>query len=91
MRMKEGFAKCKVGDDYLVVTTGELSKTSNVMIKMNETSNEIWDLIEKGLSAEKIAEALQKQYGISFDKALADTNALIDNMTKAGIFEEEEQ
>lgn len=87
MKIKKGFVKRKIQDEYLVVTTGELSKTSGIMIQMNETSSEIWDMIEKGWDAEKIAKKLSEKYELPYDKAKQDTDGLIAQMSEAGIFE----
>ncbi|MBR3149413.1 MAG: PqqD family protein [Eubacterium sp.] len=87
MKIKDGFVKCKVGEDYLVVTTGNLSKENNIMIELNETSSDIWDCIVKGMDVEQIANKLSEKYEIPFDKAKADTEKLIENMKNAGIFE----
>lgn len=87
MKIKDGFVKRRIGGKYLVVTTGELAKTSNIMIEMNETSSEIWDMISKGLSPSEIASSLKDKYDITLEKATEDTNKLIDAMKNAGIFE----
>ena len=89
MRIKNGFMKRKIGDKYLVVTTGELSRKENMFIEMNETSSEIWDLISKGCNSEEIAQALCEKYKIDREKAQADVNKLITSMKEAGVFEDE--
>ena len=89
MKIKEGFAKRKIGSRYIVVTTGQLSKELNIIIEMNDTSSDIWDYIEKGMDVDSIAEALSEKYGISFEKAKSDTQKLISQMQQAGIFESE--
>ena len=90
MKIKKGFMKRKIGDKYLVVTTGELSRRENMFIELNETSNDIWDYIEKGYDAEKIAAKLSKKYPVTPDKALQDTQKLIESMRSAGVLEETE-
>ncbi len=87
MKIKDGFVKCKVGEKYLVVTTGALSAENNIMIELNETSSEIWDFISQGLSADEIAKKISEEYGISLEKAENDVNKLIDNMAQAGVLE----
>ena len=89
MKIKKGFAKRKIGERYVVVTTGELSKKLNIIIEMNDTSSDIWDYIEKGMSENEIAQALCDKYNISIEKAKADTLSLIEKMKETGIFEEE--
>ena len=87
VKIKKGFVKCKVGDSFLVVTTGDLGKENNIMIELNETSSYIWDFVADGLNAEQIADKLVEMYGITPEKAKQDTEKIIGNMTAAGVFE----
>ena len=88
MKIKKGFAKRKIGARYVVVTTGELSREMNIIIEMNETSSDIWDMLDKGMSAEETAKALSEKYGVDYEKALSDTEKLISQMKETGIFED---
>lgn len=87
MKIKEGFIKRKIGDKFLVVTTGELSKSLNMMIELNETSSDIWDCVASGLSSDEIVKMLIKKYGISQEKANADVESVITQMKNANVFE----
>lgn len=87
MKIKKGFMKRKIGDKFLVVTTGELSREQNMFIEMNDTSSYIWDLIEKGVSEKDIPMRLCKRYSVPLKKAEEDTQNLISKMKEAGIFE----
>ncbi len=88
MKIKKGFAKRKIGARYVVVTTGELSREMNIIIEMNETSSEIWDMLDKGMSVEETAKALSEKYGIDYEKALSDIEKLIEQMKETGVFED---
>lgn len=88
MKIKKGFAKRKIGNRYIVVATGELSKEMNVVIEMNDTSSDIWDYIEQGKNIDEIALSLSEKYGIAIEKAKADAEKLIEQMSAAGIFED---
>ena len=88
MKIKKGFAKRKIGSRYVVVATGELAKEMNIIIEMNETSSDIWDFIEKGMSDGEIAFALSEKYEIPLEKANFDVLSLIEKMKEAGIFED---
>ncbi len=87
MKIKKGFMKRKIGDKYLVVTTGELSRESSMFIELNETSGDIWDYIEKGLDENEIAKKLGEKYNVDEGRALIDVKKLIASMSEAGIFE----
>ena len=88
MKIKKGFAKRKIGTRYVVVATGELSKKMNIIIEMNETSSDIWDLIEKGCQAEEVAKNLAEKYEIPYEKAFEDTQKIINQMKETGVFED---
>lgn len=87
MKIKKGFVKCKATDHWVVVSTGELSKTFSAMIQLNDTASEIWDGIEKGLSAEEITSLFVSEYGISEEKARESVDRIIVQMTESGILE----
>ena len=88
MKIKKGFAKRKIGSRYVVVTTGELSREMKIIIEMNETSSDIWDMLEKGMSISETAAALSEKYGVDYEKALSDTEKLVEKMQETGIFED---
>ena len=88
MKIKKCFVKRKVGDKYLVVTTGKAAGEQSMFIELNETSSYIWDMIEKGYDEDKMAFNLCKMYSIPREKALGDIRKLVASMQEAGIFEE---
>ncbi len=88
MKIKKSFVKRKIGDKYLVVTTGEAALQSNMFIELNETSSDIWDYIQKGYDVHTIAEKLSKKYAVTYEKAQSDVEKLIAAMKAEGIFEE---
>ena len=87
MKIKKGFMKRKIGDKYLVVTTGELSRTDNMFIELNETASDIWDMLDKEYDRDKIIEKLSKKYDVSEERVKGDVEKLIKSMQDAGIFE----
>ncbi|MBQ9513824.1 MAG: PqqD family protein [Clostridia bacterium] len=88
MKIKEGFIKRKVVGKWVVVPTEKLSKQYNGIIELNDTANEIWEGIEKGLSAEEIATAIVEDFEVSYENALQDIHQMIEKMVKEGIIEE---
>ena len=91
MKIKKGFMKRKIGEKYLVVATGALSREANMFIELNETSADIWDRIAAGCTAEETAQRLSDKYDVSYDKALADVKKQLAAMEDAGIFEEQSE
>ena len=87
VKIKKGFLKRKIGDKYLVVTTGELSRKGNMFIELNDTASDIWDMLEKGYDRDKIISKLCKKYDAPEEKIQQDVDRLIASMKNAGVFE----
>ncbi len=58
MKIKEGFILRDVADKTFVVAVGELSKTFNGIITLNETGKLIWQLLSTETTEEEIVERL---------------------------------
>ena len=54
MKIKEGFVLRDIGNQTVVVATGEASQDFYGMIKLNQTGKIIWEGISDGLSEELI-------------------------------------
>lgn len=84
MRIKEGFVLRQVAGQTMVIATGEASKDFHGIIKLNATGKEIWQGLTDGLSKEQIIEKIVAQYEVEVEKATADVEAMIKQMTEAG-------
>ncbi len=89
MKIKKGFVMQKIGDTTVVVSTGELSREFHGMIELNQTAADIWNYFAEGLTLDEAAKKFSEEYGISLEKATADTARIADKMLKAGVFEDE--
>ncbi len=87
MKIKKGFLKRKIGEKFLVISTEKVNG-NNMFIELNDTSSDIWDMLEKGYDTDKIAQKLAKKYNVSQEKALADTQSLLSQMKAAGVLED---
>ena len=87
MKIKEGFVLRRVLDEAVVVTVGEASKTFHGIVKLNDSAADIWEWISRGLSKDEIAQELAKKYELSDAKAIADVDAMIKQMSEAGLIE----
>ncbi len=88
MKIKEGLVLRKVGDSYMVVPVGEMSKQFHGMIKLNSTAADVWQLVAEGNSGEQVATKIADKYDISLVKALSDVAALIQQMRENGFIED---
>lgn len=84
MKIKEGFVLRDIGDQTVVVATGEASQDFYGMIKLNQTGKIIWEGISDGLSEELIVSKLLDKYNVDKNKAEFDVRQMIDKMDKAG-------
>ncbi len=84
MRIKNGFVLREVAGQIMVIATGEASKDFHGMIKLNATGKVIWLALQEGLSEHAIAERLQEQFDVDFEKALQDTQTFLKQMEEMG-------
>lgn len=88
MKIKNGYVLRDVAGRAVVIAVGEASKTFHGMINLNETGKRIWQGISRGCDVSEIARELAKDYEISFEKALHDTQGMVEKMRQAGFLEE---
>jgi len=70
----------KTGDEAVI-----LNLETSEYYSANETGTFIWELLAAGKPREKITQALASEYGISPEKAAADTSDFIKDLSKLGI------
>lgn len=87
MKIKKGFMLVPALDSTVVVSTGQLDKEFNGVIKLNETSADIWRWIDEGLTREQVIDRFMATYGVGVDVATADVDETVANMQAAGVFE----
>ena len=84
MKIKNGMVVRRVVDtDIVVDVTGGFSG----VMKLNETSLEIWNAVAAGKSLPEIAAALTAQYEVSEAQALEDAERFCSEMVAQGFFE----
>jgi len=83
--MKNNFLLREIAGEFLLIPLGDSSKQFNSIITMNETGAFIWRLLENGMPVQEIAEALTKDYDVSLDKAVSDTDKFINDLKKKSI------
>ena len=88
MKIKDGFVSRNVGGETFVVAVGELSKTFNGIITLNETGKFIWDLMSNDVSEEEIVTEILKVCPDA-EKAVveADVKDFVAKLQKDGILE----
>lgn len=84
MRVKDGFVLREVAGQAVVIATGEASRGFHGMVKLNGTGRDIWQGLSEGLSEERIAECLTRDYEVSAEQAAADVHAFVQRMASEG-------
>ena len=57
------------------------------MLTLNETGVFLWSLLRADTTREELAKALTEEYDVTYDEALADVDAFIEKLDKAGYLE----
>ena len=88
MKIKDGYIKVESYDGFVVTPIGEESKKNKIMLTLNGTASEIWDMLKDGKSADEITAVLSEKYGITKEKAQDGVDKIIDSLKKEGILTE---
>jgi len=88
MKLIDGLIVTQVGDDYMVVPTGEATKKLSGIIRMNETASDIVTGIQNGLSEDEICAKLMEKYeGVDSEKAHASVKSMLTKLKENDLLE----
>ena len=88
MKIKDGYIKVESYNGFVVTPVGEESVKNKIMLTLNGTASEIWDMLKDGKSADEITAALSEEYDITKEKAQDGVDKIIDSLKKEGILTE---
>jgi len=88
MKLKAGFIFHQVGEEYMAVATGEVAESFNGIVRNNETSAYIFQLLEKDITEEEIVDAMCERYEAPREVISADVSELIGQIREAGLIDE---
>ena len=89
MKLKKGFVKTKLLDNYVIVPTGEAAdspQANSSILKLNETASRIWDYISAGKTTEEICDIMTAEFNVSRDKVKEDIAKVINMMKSMDAF-----
>lgn len=89
MKIKKGFIKRKILQDFVVVPTGKANKDKRVIIRLNQTGSDIWECVASGKTVEQTAEFLNRKYDVTVEKALVSVNSFVGVLKKENLLEDE--
>ena len=87
MKIKKGFVLMKVGIQNIVVAVDDMADKFNGMIRLNETGEFLWKMLEKGSSEKEMTDAFAKECEITFEVAEPEVKAFIEKLDEAGVLE----
>lgn len=88
MKIKENLVLRNIANNWMVLPLADPSLDLKGMIKLNETGAILWKILERGGTADDMADALVEGYEVSREEALSDAAAFIKKLTDAGCIEE---
>ena len=87
MKIKNGFVKREVAGSHIVVSV-DPANGFNGMIKLNETSNFLWDKLTLGATREELIASLLDEYEVSEADAANGVDIFLADVKRAGCVEE---
>ena len=87
MKIKNGFVKREVASSHVVVSV-DPANGFNGMIKLNETSNFLWDKLTLGATREELIASLLDEYEVSEADAANGVDIFLSDVKNAGCVEE---
>ena len=88
MKLKEGFLLHDVGEDHMMVATGEASKVFNGLVRNNKTAAFIFQQLMNDTTEEQIVDAMLEEYNAPRERIEADVHKVIMQIQEAGFIEE---
>lgn len=88
MKIKDEYIKVESYEGFVVTPVGEESVKNKIMLTLNDTASEIWDMLKDGKSTDEITAVLSEKYGITKEKAQDGVDKIIDSLKKEGILTE---
>ena len=76
-----------VADEAIVVPIRRGAADMDSIYTFNETGTTLWAMIESNRSVTDLAAHLQTEYGLSAEKAAADTEKFLADLSEAGLIE----
>lgn len=88
MKLKEGFILHNVGDEYMVVATGDAGKLFNGLVRNNVTANFIFEKLLQETTEELIVDAMMEKYDASREQIESDVKRVVNQIREAGFLDE---
>ena len=84
MKIKENFELRQVAGSFVVLSVADAAVDFNGMLTLNESGVLLWKRLMEGCTREDLATALTDEYEVDFQQALADVDAFLQKLDRAG-------
>ncbi|MBP5773024.1 MAG: PqqD family protein [Eubacterium sp.] len=88
MKIREGFILREVGGQPVVVAVGSASQFFNGMVRLNATSEFLFEKLQKDTTEDELVKAVVDKYDVEEETARKDVQSFIETLAKPGIIEE---
>ena len=89
MKVKDDFALKKIAGTWVVLPLTDKTLDFTGMLTLNESGRMLWQLLTVGCSRTELAAALEAEYEVSHEEALADVDEYLERLTLAGCIDAE--
>ena len=88
MKLKCELVISNIVDEIVAVPVGESAKDYHMVLKLNEESQKIIELLNKGASLEEICAEIKKEYSIEDNLLRKYVTEFIEQLKEYGLIEE---
>ncbi len=82
MKLKGNIFIRNIGDENFAMLIDAVGESNNKMVRCNDTTKFILDMLKNEVSADEIADAFVKEYSIDKATAKADTEEILEELKK---------
>lgn len=76
-----------VADEAIVVPIRRGAADMDSIFTFNEAGTALWRMVEANRSSAEMSDYLQREYGLSAERAAADARAFLEDLAAAGLIE----
>lgn len=88
MKRNPDYLLRSVAQSKVVVPVGKAAEIFPGMVNLNETGAFLWELLETEQTVDTLAASLQKEYGITNERAVEDVENFLLGLLKIGAVQE---
>ena len=88
MKLKCEFVVSSVADEVVAVPVGDNAENYQLVLKLNEESGKIIELLNNDISLEEIINELKKEYFVDKNETEKEIVSFIDELKSVGLIDE---